>query len=209
MMYQMPIGEYQHLKLTRAPTRTAAYIRLAASFNRVAKQPIPLSNGSVLPAGAPVVISTDRAFDLNVLHKQEQSDMWRFNTGNARDRFVTLSIDHLTIAYSLHSCPGRFLAADVLKICLSFLLLQYDFQHVPGTVIPKPIEVEHRKAPRPGIMIQLRRRQEEIDLSSPATREKPEVWRAFGQYLRHPNGRHIYMKRAGEGKSTICCPPVG
>lgn len=80
---------------------------------------------------------------------------------------VSTSSKHLGFGHGLHSCPGRFFAANEVKIALCHLLLKYDWKLSEDakpdsnwTVFGMTI------IPDPSIKLMVRRRQEEIDIDS-------------------------------------------
>ena len=113
------------------------------------------------------MISTDKARDPTIYHQPGKFDFSRYLSEESRDRFVTASTDQMGFGYGQHACPGRFFVSDLLKVSLSFMLLKYDFRCAPGKALPKSMEIEHRKGIPNSVEIQLRRRQEEIDLLMP------------------------------------------
>lgn len=87
-------------------------------------------------------------------------------------QFVTTSPEHMGFGHGQHACPGRFFASNEMKIALSFLLLRYDMRFVPnpdGSPGQRPEEMafEVQKLTKPGLKIQIRRREEEIDVANP------------------------------------------
>lgn len=45
-----------------------------------------------------------------------------------KGQFVTTSADHFGFGHGKFACPGRFMAANVLKIMIVHLLLRYDWK---------------------------------------------------------------------------------
>lgn len=43
-------------------------------------------------------------------------------------QFVTTSADHLAFGHGRHSCPGRFFAANEIKVILTYLLLGFEWR---------------------------------------------------------------------------------
>lgn len=80
-------------------------------------------------------------------------------------QLVSTGPDHLGFGYGSHACPGRFLAANEVKVILCHMLLKYEWKFVEicrpdvkisGTVLQSD----------PHAKISIRRRQEEILLWS-------------------------------------------
>jgi cytochrome P450 len=79
--------------------------------------------------------------------------------------FVTTSPESLGFGHGQHACPGRFFAANEVKVLLCHLLLKYDFELIPGSdysIQPYGFNLNTNK----GAKIRVRRRKEEIDLDS-------------------------------------------
>jgi cytochrome P450 len=50
----------------------------------------------------------------------------------ARNQFVTSNEENLTFGYGRHACPGRFFAANEIKMVVSRLILEYDVKMPNG-----------------------------------------------------------------------------
>lgn len=48
--------------------------------------------------------------------------------GAAQNQFVSVSQNSLTFGYGRHACPGRFFAANEIKMILANALLRYEFK---------------------------------------------------------------------------------
>lgn len=57
-----------------------------------------------------------------------------------------------------HACPGRFFASNEIKIALCILLLEYDFEYVPGDDPPQDIKHEIVRLSDPSSRMRIRRR---------------------------------------------------
>ncbi|KAF2719878.1 cytochrome P450 [Polychaeton citri CBS 116435] len=143
------------------------------SMNRKVKQPITLSDGTVLPNESRIMISDDKVNDPETFPNPKKFDATRFlhlrqQPGEEnRHQYVTTTSDHMGFGHGSHACPGRFFASNEIKIALCFLLLRYDFKFLEGEGRPKDMEFESAKTTMPGLKLQVRRRSEELDLMSP------------------------------------------
>lgn len=54
----------------------------------------------------------------------------------SKAQLAATSLDHLAFGHGLHSCPGRFFAANEAKIALCHLLLKYDWKSVEDRDFP-------------------------------------------------------------------------
>ena len=136
-------------------------------MNRLVKKEIQLSDGTLIPAGArvmvapkyadPTVYADPLAFDpyrfLREREKPGQNNAWQH---------VTPSAHHLGFGLGQHACPGRFFASNEIKVALAHLLLKYDWRYDGKE--PENMEFEGSTMTPPNVKVQLRRRSEEIDL---------------------------------------------
>ncbi|OOO06875.1 cytochrome P450 monooxygenase [Aspergillus flavus] len=133
------------------------------SMRRVAMDHLKLSDGTFLPKGTKMAVSSHRMWDPDVYENPEQWDGFRYvnlRETPGRDKhalFVSTSERHLGFGHGKHACPGRFFASSELKVALCHILMKYDFELAPGTV------VQHRYSGAsyyadPAIRVMLRRR---------------------------------------------------
>jgi cytochrome P450 monooxygenase len=54
-----------------------------------------------------------------------------------KHQYATADKVHLHFGYGNWSCPGRFMASDILKMILAVLLLRYDIKYPDGAQRPK------------------------------------------------------------------------
>ncbi|KAF3068388.1 Ent-kaurene oxidase [Daldinia childiae] len=115
-------------------------------FTRYVQKPVTLSDGTHLPAGylieAPHALAV---MDPELYHNPEEFDAHRFlnlRNGTTEDtlgyknkeqyQFVTVTKDFMHFGYGRHSCPGRFFAANEIKLILARILLEYDLKMPEG-----------------------------------------------------------------------------
>lgn len=120
-------------------------------------QPFTLSNGQVIPAGCVIEVPTVAIHsDSEVFPDAHTFDPLRFyklrtavddgGSGgqSALNQFVSVSQSSLTFGYGRHACPGRFFAANEIKIIMAKALLGYDFKMTEGNAKRYPnIEFAH------------------------------------------------------------------
>ncbi len=118
--------------------------RFTASFQRKVLQPITLSNGQVIPAGVMIEVAAKSIMcDPDVFHNPETFDGLRFyksrqqpaadhgdrlESSSHRNQFVSVSSDSLAFGYGRHACPGRFFAANEIKMILAHIIVAYDIR---------------------------------------------------------------------------------
>ncbi|KAJ5350884.1 hypothetical protein N7541_008611 [Penicillium brevicompactum] len=140
------------------------------SLNRFTLQKIVLSDGTVLPKGANISISTKPLEDDEIYPNAATYDGYRFlkkrqEPGNEhRHQFVTTTTDHFVFGHGVHACPGRFFAANETKILLLHLLMKYDWK-LQSDGRPKNFENGTESITDPTIEMLFRSRQPEVDLS--------------------------------------------
>ncbi|KAL1969929.1 hypothetical protein VTN77DRAFT_7439 [Rasamsonia byssochlamydoides] len=142
---------------------------LSASMRRVATADIKLSNGTMIRKGSMIAVSARRQRDPAVYKNPDQWDGYRFH--NMRQmpglehvaQLVSTSPEHLGFGHGLHACPGRFFAANEIKILLCHFLLKYDFKLAQGSK-PQPRCSDFHINSDPVAKISLHRRQG-VDLS--------------------------------------------
>ncbi|CAJ2505514.1 Uu.00g129080.m01.CDS01 [Anthostomella pinea] len=115
-------------------------------FQRWVAKPVTLSDGTQLPAG--VMVETPHALavqDPELYKNPETFDAHRFldlRNGTVPDphgyknreqhQFVTVTKDFMHFGYGRHACPGRFFAANEIKLILARVLLDYDMRLPDG-----------------------------------------------------------------------------
>ncbi|KAK3385238.1 cytochrome P450 [Podospora didyma] len=117
----------------------------ANSFQRKVLRPFTLSNGQAFPAGVilevpahavsrdPEVFPDPDRFDpLRFYHLRQQAREAGHVEAAAQHQFVSLSPSVLTFGYGRHACPGRFFAANEIKMILANALLMYEIRLVEG-----------------------------------------------------------------------------
>ncbi|OJZ85798.1 hypothetical protein ASPFODRAFT_46866 [Aspergillus luchuensis CBS 106.47] len=78
-------------------------------------------------------------------------------------QLVTTAPENLAFGHSKHACPGRFFAANEVKIVLIFLLLRYDWKLLEG-MVPRIFSGGFGMALDPTLKLEVRRRREEMEI---------------------------------------------
>lgn len=141
-------------------------------MRRKAISDIKLSTGLVLPKGTRTFVDAYRMRDSAV---HEDPDEW------VGDRFVKLRSepgkesmamlatthrDHLAFGHGVYACPGRFFAANEIKVALCHLLMKYDWKLAPDTNF-KPLVMGAALVSNPTAKILIRKRENiELDIDS-------------------------------------------
>lgn len=140
---------------------------------RYVEKPVVLKDGTYIPAGSYIEAPAEPVLmDPCVFPEPEKFDARRFlnlREGKGYDpigyenkeryQFVTATKEHLAFGWGTHTCPGRFWAANAIKLMLARILMRYDIR-MPGGSKEKPPAVSrglHYK-PDPSATIELRTR---------------------------------------------------
>lgn len=141
-------------------------------MRRLARKNITLPTGQIIPKGALVFFYDNGSLDSNVYqdaHKFDHARHMRMREQPGQEnkhKFVTTTANYMGFGHGVHACPGRFLADDQIKIALCVLLLKYDVR-LPANPPPQPIQYfQNMCLATENVRIEVRRRQEEIDLRS-------------------------------------------
>jgi cytochrome P450 len=140
-------------------------------MHRFVREDITLSDGTVLPGGSRFMVQ-DRLMDPDVYDEPEKFKLRRFvdkrempDQSNSWQH-ATVSTFHMAFGYGHYACPGRFIASNVLKMALSNLLMKYDWK-LADYEGPRSLDIETAQIIHPEMMLQLRRRTEEIKVDVP------------------------------------------
>jgi cytochrome P450 len=132
-------------------------------MTRAVKETFTLSDGTVLPKDAIIGVATATQMDPQIYPEPEKFDPYRFVTlreqgEDSKWRFDSTSPEHLGFGHGSHSCPGRWLATDILKILLAQLLLRYDWKLPDSQGRPADLRVAHVFLPYPAAKIMFKAR---------------------------------------------------
>lgn len=106
-----------------------------AAFNRRVLKGITLSNGQCIPPGVTIEVPSAAVYlDEKNYPSADEFDGFRAYKARAsgkaadiaRNQFVTTNETNLNFGYGAHACPGRFFAANEIKMILVRLILEYD-----------------------------------------------------------------------------------
>ncbi|KAL8337645.1 hypothetical protein RB598_006509 [Gaeumannomyces tritici] len=161
-----------HLKLMDSALKEAQRVRPPAydGLQRKAMADFVLPNGQKLRKGD--LVAVDEHAGLWDQHENpEKFDMYRFRRmretagGEHKAQLVSTTPEHMVFGLGKYACPGRFFAANEVKIALCHLLLKYDWELAPGTPTD-PIVAGGLPAIDPATRLRRRVRVPEIDLDA-------------------------------------------
>ncbi|KAF1996188.1 cytochrome P450 monooxygenase-like protein [Amniculicola lignicola CBS 123094] len=129
------------------------------SFGRKVLHGFTLSNGQYIPAGVDIETPSYAVYhDEQNYPNSGEFDGFRFHKlrrdpargGHARNQFVTVNEQNMGFGLGAHACPGRFFAANEIKMILARLILNYDIKNADGaTERYKNIEMNRGITPDP------------------------------------------------------------
>ena len=143
-----------------------------ASMRRVVKEKVVLPNGFVIQKGQYVTIDGENMINPKVYPDPEKYAPYRYYrmredpSQAMKAHLVSTHLDNLTFGRGMQACPGRFFAANEVKIALCHLLLKYDWELGPGASLEPCTMVCEQVSFNPANKIRYRRRTEELDLES-------------------------------------------
>lgn len=111
-------------------------------YHNKTRHPITLSNTTYIPPNVTLVSATQAAsIDPTNYPNPSTFDPYRFlrmrqasNEEAGKHQFVTLTKDLITFGYGRHACPGRFFAANEIKIIFCEVLRRFDVETREGGV---------------------------------------------------------------------------
>ncbi|RSM18116.1 hypothetical protein CDV31_003038 [Fusarium ambrosium] len=112
-----------------------------ASMQRLAVKDVQLSDGTFIPKGTASCVSSHALWDPNVYEAPDTWDGHRFLRQRkvpgkeSSSQLVSTSENHLGFGHGKHACPGRFFAANEIKIALAHLLLEYEWRLPEGETL--------------------------------------------------------------------------
>lgn len=110
-----------------------------ATMRRSVEADMVLSDGTVIKKGSRIHVDTHRMIDPTVYENPEewQGDRYlKLRSVQGKDhasQLVATSVDHIGWGHGEHACPGRFFAANEVKVALCHMLMKYDWKLAPGT----------------------------------------------------------------------------
>jgi cytochrome P450 len=136
-----------------------------ATLTRKALKDFTFSDGTFIPKGTTIVAATrsihlDGAFYENP-HTFEPfrfADLRKGNNEGVKHQFVSTTAEYLAFGHGRHACPGRFFAANELKIMLAHIVATYDVALADGGTRPQSLRFATSVVPDPRAKVMFRRR---------------------------------------------------
>ncbi|KAG5218141.1 putative O-methylsterigmatocystin oxidoreductase [Trichophyton interdigitale] len=134
---------------------------LLVNLERKALRDVVLPNGMKLPKGTNVAVDSSMMWDPKIYPNPTAYDGYRFlrlrQAGNGAAALVSTSHDHIAFGLGKPICPGRFFAANELKVALANILLNYDVE-IAGERKPKIVEMGFEMLCDPEAKLMVKRR---------------------------------------------------
>lgn len=108
---------------------------------------ITLSDATVIPKGASLVVSAHTMQDESIYLNAHTYDGYRFyrkrqEPGHEnKHQLVMTSAEHYGFGHGVRACPGRFFATNEIKILLAHIILKYDIRFPDGQSRPANWEI--------------------------------------------------------------------
>lgn len=149
--------------------RTTITNNTIVAMARIVKEGFVLSDGTVLKKGQKIAVTSTHFRSASNHENPDTWDPYRFvrmrenpATQNA-SHLVSTTPEHNAFGHGQHACPGRFFAANEIKVALLGILIKYDFE-LPENVEPRVYENGTALVSDPISCLRFRRREAEIDL---------------------------------------------
>ena len=135
-----------------------------ASMGRIATERVVLSDGTEIPKGHSILVDSSMMWDPKI-HPESPGEWDGFRFVRMREDpkkqnlapLVATAPEHLAFGYGNNACPGRFFAANEIKIALIGILLRYDLRLGEGQT-PKVLNLGFTCMLDPEIKISIKSR---------------------------------------------------
>ncbi|KAH9884927.1 cytochrome P450 [Cubamyces lactineus] len=149
---------------------------LLTMFRKAVKD-VTLSDGTRIPRGTLVAAASATAHSDGTRYPAPDTfDPFRFARlreggvdAATKHQLVNTSVDFLTFGHGKHACPGRFFAANELKIMLAYLVLNYDIKFEEEGKRPPNIRFGPANLPSHSAVVLFRKRKDVPSFTLPAS----------------------------------------
>ncbi|KAG6815628.1 hypothetical protein H0H93_009312, partial [Arthromyces matolae] len=111
-------------------------------MERVTQQPFVFSDGTIIPTGTFMSVAA-QATHTNPKNYEDPHTFRPFRYAEKREQtarkvdIVSTHSDFVAFGHGVHACPGRFFAANELKLMLAHVLMEYDVKMPEGKGRPE------------------------------------------------------------------------
>lgn len=121
-----------------------------------------LPNGITLPRGTNIAVDSLSMWDPSIYPNPEIYDAYRFlqlrEAGDNSAVLAATSPEHIAFGIRKPVCPGRFFAANEVRVALARIVLDYDIRLADGERERKPVEFGFEVLSNLEAQLQVRRR---------------------------------------------------
>ncbi|KAF4546943.1 Cytochrome P450-like protein 88 [Elsinoe fawcettii] len=154
-----------HMKLLDSALKETQRLKPGSmvTMRRYVLEDLQLSNGLLLKKGTRINIDTQRMRDPDLHEDPRTYDAFRFHKmrqqpgGEHTAQLVSTSQDHLGFGHGEHSCPGRFFAANEIKVAMAHMLINYEWKPAENSLAGPDVKGLLMKSGA-GAQIDIRRR---------------------------------------------------
>ncbi|KAI1037518.1 hypothetical protein LB503_013060 [Fusarium chuoi] len=156
-----------NLKLMESVVKESQRLKpILLGWRRQALADSTLSNDIKIKQGQKVAVTSTHMWSNENYDMAKEFNPYRFMSDTQKtSSLVSTSPNHLGFGHGMHACPGRFFAANEVKIALCHLLLKYDWKFKDDKK-PEPMAFGMAYVANPFAKLMIRRREEELDLST-------------------------------------------
>lgn len=144
-----------------------------AFFQRIALADVKLNDGLVIKKGTSLRMDGRKVMLNEEFYPQPlRWDPYHFMRmretpgEESKAHLISVTPQNCGFGHGIHACPGRFFAANELKIALSHILLKYDWKLPEGQGDLRAFSLGSMNVLPHGLKFLVRRRQEELDMDS-------------------------------------------
>ncbi|GFN17292.1 hypothetical protein AtubIFM55763_004265 [Aspergillus tubingensis] len=137
------------------------------TFNRILPKSITLSNGVSIPVGSRIAVPSNAMLnDPSRVPGDGSTSFDAFRYSRLREEpenaqrhlFVMTDHNNLAFGYGKFACPGRFYAANEMKMMLAHMLICYDMRFPDGCGRPRNFTIDSDMYPDPATRLLIRKR---------------------------------------------------
>ncbi|RDH31307.1 cytochrome P450 [Aspergillus welwitschiae] len=137
------------------------------TFNRILPKSITLSNGVSIPVGSRIAVPSNAMLnDPSRVPGNAPTSFDAFRYSRLREEpenaqrhlFVMTDHNNLAFGYGKFACPGRFYAANEMKMMLALMLICYDIRFPDGCRRPRNFTIDSDMYPDPATRLLIRKR---------------------------------------------------
>ncbi|KAK7054327.1 hypothetical protein VNI00_003520 [Paramarasmius palmivorus] len=137
----------------------------AIAVARTATRDFQFSDGSFVPAGTKIAAATYNAHQNEVAYPAPESfkptrfaELRDAEGESIKHQLVTPTLDWLSFGIGKRACPGRFFAANELKLMLAHILINYDVKFKGDAGYPSPFIFAGTIVPNQSAKVMFRKR---------------------------------------------------